>query len=84
MTKPIEILDRRGPLVRVPHLDGWLRLDSLEPCGSCGGVEFAVVSSNASGRNQRHLRCVKCLPVDARKSERLVGTVMMPRGGALE
>jgi hypothetical protein len=76
------IAETAGHLVRLVGVPGWLARRDLGPCRSCGGRDFALVNSyarTALGTVQRPaLRCLQCLPVDPRKSERLVVEIWMP------
>lgn len=51
------VVDRHGHLVRLAHVEGWLRAeDLLTPCSKCGGWIFFI------GRNR--LGCIRCVKRD--------------------
>jgi hypothetical protein len=47
------VRQRRGNLVRLAGLNGWLSIRDLRPCSTCGGTRFRV--------GRRRLFCANCL-----------------------
>jgi hypothetical protein len=50
---PVSVRERRGNLIRVDGVEGWLSVRDLGPCGACGGTRFRI--------GRQRLFCPHCL-----------------------
>jgi hypothetical protein len=73
----VAVLERRGHLLRLPGLGGWLSLHDLKPCGGCRSTRYRIGSQRLFCP-----RCLKALPGEVVGQEIDVSALATDAAGA--